>query len=152
LGANESQLSVGDEAPKFSLPDQDGRIARLDDYHGRNVVLFFYPRNHTPGCTREACGFRDQYAAFQETGTAVIGISDDSPESHLRFAQRHQLPYRLLSDEDREVARSYGVRRIMGILPGRITFVINGNGIVRNAFSSHFQLNRHISESLANLE
>ena len=152
MGTNAPQINVGDKAPKFALIDQDGKIVRLHDYRGSNVVLFFYPRNHTPGCTRDACGFRDQFAAFQETDTIVIGISEDSPDSHLSFARRYQLPYRLLSDGNREVATSYGVRRFLGILSQRVTFVIDRTGVVRNIFSSHFQLYRHISESLANLE
>lgn len=147
-------LRPGDSAPDFTLPNQVGEPVSLAEYRGkRHVVVYFYPKDDTPGCTAEACGFRDRYEAFVEAGAEVIGISADSQASHARFASQRQLPFQLCSDPDRSVARRYGVQaQLFGLLPGRETFVIDREGIVQHHFSSQLQIDRHISDALAVIE
>lgn len=146
-------VQVGDEAPDFCLEDQDGRKVRLSDYRGdKNVVLFFYPRDETPVCTKESCGFRDNYATLTESGAEVIGISGDGRASHKRFQEKHRLPYSLLSDPGRGVAKRYGVSSAFGLLPGRSTFVIDTSGIVRHVTSARFDASAHVEEALEALK
>jgi peroxiredoxin Q/BCP len=141
-------LNVGDKAPDFELPSADGMV-RLSDLLGkRAVVLFFYPKDETAGCTMEACGFRDEYASFVEAGSEVVGISSDPPESHDRFARKHGLPMKLLSDVGGRVRALYGVAPTLGILPGRATFVIDREGFVRHIFVSQLRARRHVREAL----
>ena len=143
-------IGVGDRAPDFALPAAEGGQFRLSDLRGRRaVVLYFYPKDETPGCTAEACGFRDSYEVFKEAGAEVVGVSDDSEESHRAFAAHHRLPFVLLSDGEGEVRRRYGVSRWLGILGGRVTFVIDRDGIVRHVFDSQLQATRHVEEALA---
>jgi peroxiredoxin Q/BCP len=131
------KVGVGDVAPDFTLPSQSGTPVRLGDMiGGKALVLYFYPKDDTPGCTAEACSFRDGYEAFVEAGAEVVGVSSDSAESHKRFAARHALPFVLLSDEGGEVRKLYGVPSTLGLLPGRVTYVIDRDGIVRHVFSS----------------
>jgi peroxiredoxin Q/BCP len=142
-------VEVGTAAPDFSLPSGDGRQVSLTDFKGkRNVVLYFYPADETRGCTAEACSFRDNYEAFAEAGAEVIGISSDSPESHRRFSAHHNLPFVLLSDTDKRVRKLYGVPSTFGLLPGRVTYIIDKSGIVRHIFDSQFQPKKHIEEAL----
>jgi peroxiredoxin Q/BCP len=115
------------------LQDQTGRVRTLAEYRGRPVVLYFYPRDGTPGCTREACAFRDAWDRLQATGAVVLGVSTDDVESHRRFHAEHRLPFELLSDVDGEVARRYGVPVRLG-LAARVTFLIDGEGVVRRVF------------------
>jgi peroxiredoxin Q/BCP len=124
---------MGDPAPAFMLQDQSGRVRQLSEYRGSPVVLYFYPRDATPGCTAEACAFRDAWAQLQETGAVVLGVSTDDVESHRRFHEEHQLPFDLLADVDGEVAQRYGVPMQMG-MSSRITFLIDGEGVVRRVF------------------
>lgn len=138
----------GDLAPGFRLKAGDGTEVSLSDLRGRIVVLFFYPKDETPGCVAEACAFRDQYEAFVEAGAEVIGISSDPPESHRRFAANHRLTFPLLSDVDGEVRKKYGVAKTLGLLPGRATYVIDREGVVRHVFASQFQPTRHVREAL----
>lgn len=114
----------------------------------RAVVLFFYPKDDTPGCTTEACSFRDAYEAFVEAGAEVVGVSSDSAESHRRFAASNALPFLLLSDAGEEVRKLYGVPSTLGILPGRVTYVIDKRGTVRHVFSSQFGATRHVDEAM----
>ena len=116
------------------------------------IVLYFYPKDHTPGCTAEARAFRDSYETFVAAGAEVIGVSSDTRASHERFAAKHQLPFILLSDVNGEVRRLYGVERTLGIIPGRVTYVIDRGGIVRRVFASQFQAERHVHEALRALE
>jgi peroxiredoxin Q/BCP len=146
--AETRELAVGDAAPDFSLPTAGGGTVSLSDFRGREVVLFFYPMDNSPVCTSEACSFRDSHEAFRDAGAEVIGISSDSPESHGRFADRLRLPYRLLSDSDGSVRERYGVPRTLGVLPGRVTYLIDREGVIRHIFSSQFQPARHVSEAL----
>lgn len=142
-------LRVGDKAPDFTLPDQSGGTVTLSDYLGRKVVvLYFYPKDNTSGCTAEACSFRDSYESFTDAGAEVIGVSSDSVESHEKFAGRHELPFVLLSDKGRAVRKQYGATTL-GVVPGRITFVIDQGGVIRHAFSSMSNIGGHIDEALA---
>src|SRR5258708_26514144 len=143
------RVEVGDAAPDFTLPDQSGQQVRLRDVLARGpVVLYFYPRDETPGCTAEACAFRDAYEVFREAGAEVVGVSSDGVGSHERFASRHQLPFTLVADADGAVRKRYGVRRTLGVLPGRATYVIDGGGAPRHPSSPHLGVTRHVQEAL----
>jgi thioredoxin-dependent peroxiredoxin len=149
----QNKIKVGDKAPLFTLPDSEKQLINLADYIGKkNLVVYFYPRDESYGCTREACSFRDSYDDFKDAGAEVIGISSDDEESHNSFAAHHQLPFILLSDKDGKVAESYGVGRSFGILPGRVTYVIDKNGIVRMIYLSQLKFKKHINEALALLK
>ena len=139
-------VKVGEVAPDFTLPDQDGRPVTLSSLRGKVVVLYFYPKDFTSGCTKEACHFRDAYEDFTETGAEVIGVSADSQESHRKFRDTYLLPFSLLSDEKGDVKRLYGVSG--HLLPGRVTFVIDKNGFVRHVFSSQTDMKAHVDEAL----
>ncbi len=142
-------VKVGDTAPDFTLSSQSGTSVSLKDFLGKKcVVVYFYPKDDTPGCTKESCAFRDQYEVFNSAGAEVIGISADSPESHQRFAAKYQLPFSLLSDSGNQVRKLYGVPASFGLLPGRVTYVIDQQGIVQNVFNSQFNFKGHIEESL----
>ena len=131
------RVDVGSKAPDFKLPSQSGQMLSLNDFIGEKpVVLFFYPKDDTPGCTKQACVFRDNYEVFKKRDAEVIGISSDSIESHRGFAAKHNLPYTLLSDEDKKVRKLYGVPNTLGLFPGRVTYIIDREGIVRHVFSS----------------
>jgi Peroxiredoxin len=145
-------VQIGDRAPDFELPSQDGRSVRLSDFLGHAVVvLYFYPKDNTPGCTTEACSFRDSYEVFKEAGAEVIGVSSDSADSHQQFARRHHLPFILLSDQGGALRKQYGVPNTLGILPGRVTYVIDKQGIVRHIFSSQLAVDKHVTEALATI-
>jgi peroxiredoxin Q/BCP len=151
----QSNIKVGDVAPDFTLAAANGTTVRLSDYRGKkSVVLFFYPKDETPGCTVEACTFRDSYEEFAEAGAEVIGISADSSDSHVKFAGRHNLPMLLLSDPEGEARAKYGVKPMLGIgvLAGRVTFVIDREGIVRHVKAARFEFKSHVTESLAVLK
>ncbi|MGH7548525.1 MAG: peroxiredoxin [Gemmatimonadales bacterium] len=146
---SENSVSVGDVAPDFTLPDQSGKLVRLRDLLGRgSVVLYFYPKDQTPGCTREARAFRDSYDSFTAAGAAVIGVSSDSVASHRRFAASQGLPFTLLSDRDGAVRELYGVAKALRILPGRVTYVIDQAGVVRHIYASQLRVTRHSREAL----
>jgi peroxiredoxin Q/BCP len=141
-------VEVGLPAPDFSLPDQTGEIVSLKDFAGKSVVvLYFYPKNNTSVCTAQACGFRDSYEAFRDAGAEVIGISSDSVESHQGFAFEYSLPFHLLSDAEGKVRDRYGATSMLGI-PGRVTYIIDKEGIVRHMYSSMFSADDHIEEAL----
>jgi thioredoxin-dependent peroxiredoxin len=133
-------IKEGQKAPAFSLPSSEGREIALKDLRGKKVVLYFYPKDDTPGCTREACAFRDAKARLARTGAVVLGVSPDSPASHGRFRDKHALNFTLLSDPDKAVAKKYGAfgekvmygKKVMGMI--RSTFVIDEEGIVRRVF------------------
>jgi peroxiredoxin Q/BCP len=136
-------LAVGDKAPDFTVPSSTGEPLTLSAlYAKRTVVLYFYPKDDTPGCTIEACSFRDRYDAFAEAGAEVVGMSSDSASSHEKFASKHKLPMKLAADEGGKVRALYGVR------PGRVTFVIDRQGIIRHKFVSQLQFSRHVIEAL----
>jgi len=147
--ATKRSVEVGDPAPDFTLPAQSGEQVRLSDVWKRGpVVLYFYPKDETPGCTTEACTFRDSYEAFKEAGAEVVGVSSDSVTSHESFASKHRLPFILLADDGGRVRKEYGVKATFGILPGRVTYVIDGEGVVRHVFSSQTGVQRHVHEAL----
>ncbi len=145
-------IANGTPAPDFELPDQHGNLVRLSQFRGGSaVVVYFYPKDDTTGCTVEACRFRDDFEKFRITGTEVIGISDDSTESHRHFASKYHLPFTLLSDKGGRVRKLYGVKKTFGVIPGRVTFVIDPQGIVRHVFSSQSSPARHVEEALVAL-
>ncbi|WP_440940989.1 peroxiredoxin [Immundisolibacter sp.] len=141
-------LTLGDTAPDFTLPTADGQPVSLADYRGRPVVVYFYPKDDTPGCTAEACAFRDHYQDFTQAGAEVIGISSDDPASHARFANKHRLPFVLLSDPGGAVRKAYGVPATLGLLPGRVTFVLDGEAAIRHMFSSQLRARQHVAEAM----
>lgn len=151
--SNTSTVKVGDRAPAFTLSNQQGTAVNLADLLGQKpIVLYFYPKDDTPGCTAESCAFRDSYEVFQEAGAEVIGISADTPESHQRFANKHRLPFTLLSDTGNQVRKLYGVPSTLFVLPGRVTYVIDRTGVVQHVFDSQLDFNAHVKEALATLE
>jgi len=142
-------LSAGETAPDFALTDQRGQTVRLSDFRGKkNVVVYFYPKDDTPGCTKESCSFRDQYTAFTDAGAEVLGISSDNEKSHKAFAEKYNLPFPLLSDTGGSVRKAYKVPKSLGLLPGRVTFVVDKQGVVRHAFNSQLNATKHVSEAL----
>ena len=142
-------IQVGDKAPDFTLPSQSGEPVRLYDRLGeRVVVLYFYPKDDTPGCTAEACAFRDSHEVFTSAGAEVIGVSSDSVDRHAAFTGRHRLPFTLLSDQGGHVRKNYGVPAVLGLLPGRVTYVIDRQGTVRHVFNSMTHIGQHINDAL----
>ena len=142
-------VQVGDKAPDFTLPSQSGEPVRLQDRLGeRVVVLYFYPKDNTSGCTAEACAFRDGHEAFTDAGAEVIGVSSDSADRHAGFASRHKLPFTLLADQGGRVRKAYGVPATFGLIPGRVTYVIDRTGTVRHVFNSMTHIDQHVSEAL----
>jgi peroxiredoxin Q/BCP len=143
------RVGVGSKALDFTLPSQSGELVSLKDFIGtKPVVLFFYPKDDTPGCTKQACAFRDDYEEFGNLDAEVIGVSSDSVDSHRRFASKHALPFTLLSDEGGKVRKLYGVQNSFGLFPGRVTYVIDENGVVRHIFSSQLGVEKHVEEAL----
>jgi peroxiredoxin Q/BCP len=149
-------LQIGDLAPDFSLPDTQGNLVRLSDLRGRRVVLYFYPRDNTPGCTKEACGFRDAYSDYQAQDVVVLGISTDDAKSHAKFTTKYELPFPLLCDADAVVAQaygSYGLKKFMGkefMGVYRHTFVIDPNGTIERIYRK-VKPESHATEILADL-
>ena len=145
-----ARLNVGDQAPDFELLNQNEESISLSNFKGEKiVVVFFYPKDETPGCVKEVCAFRDSYEDFTKIGAEVIGISSDSVASHKLFALNRRLPFHLLSDPKGKVRKQYDVSgSFMGFVSGRETFVIGKQGIVRHRFSSQFQIGKHIDEAM----
>lgn len=147
------KVAVGQKAPDFTLPSTTGAPVTLSSLLNRRpVVLFFYPKDDTPGCSVEACTFRDLYDAFVSAGAEVVGVSSDSVDSHERFARKHRLPMTLLGDVGGAVRALYGVPPTLGLLPGRATFVIDKTGTVRHVFVSQLRVRRHAREALEVVE
>ena len=147
-------VKVGDIAPDFTLPSQTGTPVSLKDFRGKKaVVLYFYPKDDTPGCTAESCAFRDSYQTFTDAGAEVIGVSGDSPESHQKFAKKYNLPFTLLSDTGNQLRKAYGgPAAAFGLLPGRVTYVIDKDGVIRHIFNSMMNFQAHIQESMQALQ
>jgi peroxiredoxin Q/BCP len=142
-------LKIGDSAPDFSLNDHQGRSVSLKSLLGESpLVIFFYPKAFTPGCTGEVCAFRDAYERFTEAGATVVGISSDDQATQAKFAARYKLPYLLLADENSQVRKAWGVPKTLGILYGRVTYVLDPRGTVRAMFSSQMDLDGHIETAL----
>jgi peroxiredoxin Q/BCP len=147
-----TQLKVGDIAPDFSLIDEHGLPVSLKDFRGKKiVVLYFYPKDFTPGCTAEACNFRDNYKPYQDKGAAVIGISLDSVESHAKFSETYNLPFAILSDKNKEVAKAYDVLGFGNFLTKRVTFIIDKDGKITHIFPK-VDVKQHSEEVLEALE
>ncbi len=150
-------LAVGDKAPEFALPNETGKLVKLKDFKGQPVVLYFYPKDDTPGCTKEACNFRDALETIKKTGAVVLGVSLDSKESHQKFIAKHRLSFSLLSDEEATVSKAYGVykqknmygKTLWGI--ERSTFVIDSAGRVKAIFRK-VKVDGHVDEVLAALK
>lgn len=144
-----TSVQPGQSAPDFTAPRTGGGDFRLSGLVGKSaVVLYFYPKDETPGCTAEACAFRDSYEIFVEEGAEVVGVSGDSVSSHERFAEHHELPFILISDKGGAIRRLYGVKATLGIWPGRVTIVIGKDGIVRHVYASQTEPVRHVEEAL----
>ena len=134
-------LPIGTQAPSFALPDQNGRVHTLEEYRGKKVVLYFYPKDNTPGCTKQACAFGELYPQFTEKGAVVLGVSKDSVASHKKFEEKYGLPFTILSDEGLEAIKAYDVwqeknmygKKTMGVV--RTTYLIDENGVIARAFS-----------------
>jgi peroxiredoxin Q/BCP len=136
-------------APDFTREAHQGQQIRLADYQGKSVVvLYFYPKDGTPVCTKEACAFRDAYEEFTKMGAVVIGVSNDSVDRHRAFAANLALPFLLLSDQDDSLRKTYQVPKTLGILPSRVTYVIDKAGLVRHVFSALLSAERHVAEAL----
>jgi len=147
-------IAVGEKAPSFEAPLGGGGTFRLVDYQGRrHLVLYFFPKDFTPGCTKEACSFRDRRAEIAGLDAEVVGISYDNAEKHEQFAEKYSLPYPLVSDTDGTIAKKFGVERLGGWLPAkRVTFVIDKDGIVRHVIRAELNIDLHIDEALAELK
>jgi peroxiredoxin Q/BCP len=146
-------IRAGERAPDFSGTTADGTRISLADFRGRKpLILYFYPKDNTPGCTREACGFRDLAGEIAAAGGALVGVSMDGPEAHRRFAAEHRLNFPLLSDSSAEICKAYGVARLGGWLwPRRVTFVIDSAGVVRRVIESELDMNAHVDGAVAAL-
>ncbi len=149
-----AQLHEGDKAPDFSLPTGDGTTIALKDLRGKTVILYFYPKDNTSGCTKEACSFQENSAALKKKGAIVVGVSPDSPESHRKFADKFELSFPLVSDEKKTLVKAYGVwkekslygRKYMGV--ERTTFVIDAKGVITHIFNK-VKVDGHVEELLA---
>lgn len=147
-----SMLHPGNTAPDLSLIDQDGRPYRLSEaWAGSNMVLFFYPKADTHVCTKEACAFRDAYADLQARETVVVGVSRDGSEVQRAFAERWNLPFTLLADVDGEAYKAYAVKRFLGLIPGRVTYVIEKGGLIIRSYSDLLGSREHVQQALAAL-
>lgn len=143
------KVGKGSVPPNFTLKDQDGKTVSLSKFKGKPVVLYFYPADETPGCTKQACAFRDSYEKYKKAGAEVIGISGDDAASHKAFAKKYRLPFTLLSDEGNKVRKEWGVPSdLFGTLPGRQTYVLDKKGVVQYIYNNQFQPEKHIGETL----
>lgn len=142
-----AELKPGDAMPETTLTGNEGPV-KLREKIGKPLVVYFYPKDETYGCTKEACEFRDQYEDFLAAGADVIGVSRDDAESHEKFKAHHRLPFTLLSDPGGKIAAAWGVKNVLGILPGRVTFVFDKAGTLRHRFDSSIRFGKHVDEAL----
>ncbi len=151
--AQKTTLQVGDALPDFTLLDQDGKSFVLSEHIGKKpIVIYFYPKDETPGCTKEACAFRDAFEAFTDKQVMVIGISADDVETHKNFARHYNLPFTLLADTKNKVRKLFGVPKYAFFVPGRVTYIIDKNGRIAHIFNSMTRAEKHISEALRILD
>jgi len=145
-----NEIKVGSTIPAFILPDQNGKMFDINSLKGKkNLVIYFYPKDDSPGCTAQACSFRDQFEVFAEADAVIIGISGQSVKSHKEFAEKHRLSFTLLSDEGNKIRKQFGVpTNLLGLLPGRVTYVADKNGKVVYIFNSQIQATKHVDEAL----
>lgn len=142
-------LKEGTDAPEFEVTLDNGEAFRLSDERGRrNVVLYFYPKDFTPGCTREACAFRDSYAEIERHDAVILGVSTDSTESHQAFREKHELPFPLIPDPEKRIVSLYKAHALLGLMTARVTYVIDKEGVIRAAFRHDFTAGRHLPETL----
>ena len=144
------KITTGSKLPSFKLPDQNGNLFDIGTVLGKkNLVVYFYPKDDSPGCTKEACYFRDQYEVFNQAGALIIGISGQSVESHKKFSDKYRLSYTLLSDTGNKVRKLLGVpTNFFGILPGRVSYIVDKSGTVVHVFNSETQATKHVDEAL----
>jgi thioredoxin-dependent peroxiredoxin len=147
---NMNEIKIGSSIPSFTLPDQNGNLFDINSVIGKkNLVIYFYPKDDSPGCTAEACSFRDQFEVFSEADALIIGISGQSVESHKEFAEKHRLSFTLLSDEGNKIRKQFGVpTNFMGLLPGRVTYIADKTGKVIFVFNSQTKATEHVEEAL----
>jgi peroxiredoxin Q/BCP len=145
-----NKIQIGSSIPAFTLPDQNGNLFDINSVIGKkNLVIYFYPKDDSPGCTAQACSFRDQFEVFREADAVIIGISGQSVKSHKEFAEKHRLSFTLLSDEGDQLRKQFGVpTNLLGILPGRVTYIADKTGKVIYIFDSQLQATRHVDEAL----
>jgi peroxiredoxin Q/BCP len=145
-----NEIKIGSSIPTFTLPDQNGNSFDINSVLGKkNLVIYFYPKDDSPGCTKEACSFRDQFEVFKEADAVIIGISGQSVESHKEFAEKHRLSFTLLSDEGNKIRKQFGVpTNLMGLLPGRVTYIADKTGKVIFIFNSQAKATEHVDEAL----
>ena len=145
-----NKLEIGDEIPNFVLKDQDNTDFNIDKFRGKQIlVIYFYPKDDTPGCTTEACSFRDEYEVFTDLNVKVIGVSSDNVVSHKKFAEKYNLPFTLLADTKKEVQKLFGVpKSFLGLIPGRVTYIVSKEGTIVHIFNSMTDAKKHITESL----
>jgi len=143
-------IQIGDKCPDFQLPDAIGQMIQISEFIGKKkLVIYFYPKDDTPGCTKEACSFRDSYEDFKNFDCEVIGISSDDEQKHAAFASRHKLPFILLSDKDKVARKLFGVPgNLFGLIPGRVTYIIGLDGIVKGIYNSQTNPLGHIEKAL----
>jgi peroxiredoxin Q/BCP len=145
-----NEIKIGSNIPEFALPDQNGNMFNISSLLGRkNMVIYFYPKDDSPGCTAQACSFRDQFEDFSDANAAIIGISGQSVQSHKEFAEKHHLSFILLSDDGNKIRKKFGVpTNLLGLLPGRVTYVADKTGKVIYTFNSQLQTEKHVKEAL----
>ncbi|MFA5329601.1 MAG: peroxiredoxin [Prolixibacteraceae bacterium] len=146
---SENELKPGDKIPHFVMNDESHNPVDISSFTGKYMVLYFYPKDDTPGCTKEACSFRDSYDVLVDAGAVVFGVSSDNPDSHFRFKQKYHLPFSLLSDTDGELRKLFGVpTNMFGLIPGRVTYIFNPEGKLIDVFDSQFSPEKHVAEAL----
>jgi peroxiredoxin Q/BCP len=145
-----NKIKIGSSIPIFTLPDQNGKLFDIKSVLGKKkLVIYFYPKDDSPGCTKEACSFRDQFEVFKDADALIIGISGQSVESHKEFAEKHRLNFTLLSDEGNKIRKRFGVpTNLMGLLPGRVTYIADKTGKVIYILNSQTQSTKHVDEAL----
>jgi peroxiredoxin Q/BCP len=145
-----NEIKTGSIIPAFTLPDQNGNLFDINSVLGKkNLVIYFYPKDDSPGCTAQACAFRDQFEVFSEADAVIIGISSQSVKSHKEFAEKHRLSFTLLSDEKNKIRRQFGVpTKLFGLLPGRVTYVADKTGKIIYTFNSQLETEKHVDEAL----
>lgn len=146
-------MKIGDKLKPFSLQNENGEIVNIDANFGQPLVIYFYPKDDTPGCTKEACAFRDSFEEFTNAGVTVFGVSADSPKSHLAFKEKYRLPFSLLTDRGNQLRKTWNVpSSLFGLLPGRVTYIFDKKGILLHLFNSQLRAEQHISEALVILQ
>jgi len=149
INAQTKELEVGDKIPSFTLKDQNNNDYSIDSIVGKQaLVIYFYPKDDTPGCTKEACSFRDEFETFTNLNAKVIGISSDDVESHKEFAKKYNLPFTILADTNKDVRKMFGVPKYLGMIAGRVTYIIDKKGEILYVFNSMTNAEKHINEAL----